>query len=829
MAKNRNRTRSLGSSQLFERAQRELAKGNAKTALKDAEACFRQDARQEHRLLLERVYVGRVEQLQRQRLTAEARAVLRKLIDLKPADPEILNCIPRLQVVVGDCKGDAATVLEREPGLLVSLADQAVLDPRSPAPHHREVAAHVEHIREAFAAVERGDDNAAAKALHSVPHSSPLGDWKLFVRGLSLFYLNEIERAEANWARLDSERPACRIAQTLLVADGRLRSTDAKVDVAQSLALLQSRIQANPAAGSLKDLAQHWREGDWHSFFREYRVFRQRFTKSCPTLVAKIVDMVWKRAIHDGDSDILERLTAIGPPPALDPRWNLAWVLGAEEASDVPCRNLEKGWLCYIEDLSTVSCLRDEERSIAVGLVHHRLAKTLLRFAAIVEKPCRYPWESRDPLESNDFREKAARHLRRAVESCPRLTNAYWDLAHLHEEQDESGKSVAVLRRLVGVAPDDFDAHLWLANYHLGRTEPAESEPHVDAALRLRPRDPQCAALRWNQRVAGIRSLAARRKFEEARRQIDEAAQVMRQDDAEPFVIDVMRAAIELKAKNHDASERHLEAALQTAGEPAAVWLAMSAAAAEFRVVRNVVRDFEARLKAALATRPTSRAAGLLAKLLFAQKTSKRNYTGRATQERLALNYLERARRVAWAEADLQMVCQVLELFPKYTHLKVSLVVGGLKEFPANAHFRYWRATDELAKGPRQCDYNLAIEQLRQAIDLARASGDANDRNLIHPAERALSTAYELHQRREPWRESYDYDGDYEDDYEDDHGDCCIDSNSRAELLDLLDDIGDSGSLETVLRQLVNHVPPDVLESIRQIYEAMHPDMAKSR
>ncbi len=311
MAKNRNRKRPRGGTQLFERAQRELAKGNTKTAVKDAEACFRQDSRPEHRLLLERAYLGRVEQLHRLRLPTEARAALQKLFDLKPTDPEILNRIPRLQVVIGDNRVDAAAVLEQEPGLLTALADQAVLDPRSPVPPHAGIGAQVERIREALAAVERADDDAATEALRDLPRNSPLGDWKLFIRGLSAFYLTDAERTRANWQRLDPDRPALRIAQTLLVADGQMRPEEAKADVTESLAQLRARLHTDPATGPLKELAEHWRAGDFRALFREYRRFRQRFAKSHPSLIEKIVDLLWKHAVSEGDSGILERLEAI--------------------------------------------------------------------------------------------------------------------------------------------------------------------------------------------------------------------------------------------------------------------------------------------------------------------------------------------------------------------------------------------------------------------------------------------------------------------------------------------------------------------------------------
>ncbi len=841
MAKNRNRGKSRGGANLFERAQRELAKGNAKTAVKDAEACFRQDPRPEHRLLLERAYLGRVEQLQRLRLTAEARAALQKLLDLKPTDPEILQRIPRLQVVVGDSRADAAAVLEQEPGLLITLADQAVLDPRSPVPPHGGVAGHVERIREALAAVERGDDAAAAEALRDLPRSSPLGDWKLFIRGLSAFYQADAERTGANWQRLSPDRPAFRIAQTLLAASGQIRPDEANVDVRDSLGQLEARLQSDPAATPLKDLAEHWRKGDWTAFFREYRRFRQRFAKSHAPLLAKIVDLVWKRAVRDGEQFMLERLTAIGPPPSLDPQWQRAWALGSE--LNTPCftPELERDWQQYLDSLETISDLREEDRAIAAGLVHHRLAVAMLDFAEQVDRMSRFPWADFDVDDGEKLRMKAARRLRQAIECCPRLKVAYRDLADLHEEQDEPKKSAAVLRRLLAVDPDDFDAHVWLANYHLSMNEPAESAPHVEAAERLRPRDRQCSELRWNQRLASIRALVMRRRLEEARQQIEEAAPALAEGPDEPFVLDVMRAAIEWKSKHQEAAERHLEAALALAGEPAAVWMAMSGAAAEYRLPRPVKKEFDDRFKAAVGARPTSRTAGLLARRVRALKAGKRNYTGRATQERLILKYLERSRRIAWQESDLQAVCAMLESLPKCDALMRSLVAVGVRRFPNNPRFQYWGGNVELSYGPYRCNYDTAIQFYRRALELARGSDQPDDREIVPLAEQALSATYEFRERhkmmgmggRVDHYDEDDYDDeDDEEDYEDDACDAedyAVDHGPapRDRQMDLFGDDGRSGEpapdIEKVLDEIREHLPPEVLETIQQAVEGMGP------
>ncbi len=838
MAKNRNRNKSRGGAQLLERARRELAKGNAKTAVKEAEACFRQDPRPECRTLLEQAYLGRVEQLHRLKMPAEARAILRKLLDMKPSAPEILDRIPRLQVVVGDAQADEAAVLEQEPELLIVLADQAVLDPRALAPQHGGVAAHVQRVREAFAAIERGDDGVAVEALRELPRSSPLGDWKLFLRGLSSFYLGDVDRAAANWQRLDPKRPAFRIGQTLLVADGHLRPDQAAVDVTDVQAQLEARIQASPAAAPLNDLAEHWRAGNWSAFFRGYRQFRQRFAKGHAPLVEKIVDLMWKHAVRDDNRQMLERLEAIGPAPALDPRWNRAWALGIEHASCEYRFDFERHWQNYIEDLATISCLREDERPIAVGLVHHYVAKSLLRFAALADRPSPFPWYDHDPEEGEKLRHKAARRLRQAIESCPRLTAAHRDLARFHEEREEEDKAAAVWRRLVEVEPDDFDARLWLANYHLARNEPGKSEAHVEAVLRLRPRDPQCTTLRWNQRVTHIRGLAIGRKFAEARREVEQASENA-PEGLEPFVLDAMRAAVEFKAKHFEAGQRHLEAALRHAGEPAAVWMIMSGTAAEYRLPRNLKKDFDNRFKSAIEARPTSRTAGLLAALLLALKLGKRNYTGRATQERLTVKYLGRAKRIAWKEADLKTVCRFLDGLPRQQPLQAALVAVGLKQFPNNPHFHYWRASDEVGRGMFRCNCELAQQHLLRALELARASDDHSDRSLIPLMEQAATALEEMRKRTAIARQIWEDDEDDEDDENDENdGDGSegdgeyrfgpwarqmsffgADDDEDDDEDDEDDDDEEPLDLDEVFAAMSKRLPPELIEAARRALE----------
>ena len=114
-----------------------------------------------------------------------------------------------------------------------------------------------------------------------------------------------------------------------------------------------------------------------------------------------------------------------------------------------------------------------------------------------------------------------------------------------------------------------------LAHYYLGQDEPGKSERHVEAAVRLHPRDERTVTLRWCQRVTMIRCLAQQRQFAAADQELEQAAAAV-PDNVEPYTVPLIRTGLALKAKQTETAQVHLSAALATVEEPTAIWMQMS-------------------------------------------------------------------------------------------------------------------------------------------------------------------------------------------------------------------------------------------------------------
>ena len=75
--------------QLFQMATREYEKRDYKQALKDAKACYRQEASQAHRELLEKILCARALELHKMGLVPQAREVALDLLELGITLPEV--------------------------------------------------------------------------------------------------------------------------------------------------------------------------------------------------------------------------------------------------------------------------------------------------------------------------------------------------------------------------------------------------------------------------------------------------------------------------------------------------------------------------------------------------------------------------------------------------------------------------------------------------------------------------------------------------------------------------------------------------------------------
>ena len=813
-----------------ESVRRQLEKGHAREALKEAKLCFRADDSAANRAILEEAFLVRVQQLHRVQQPADAKSVLADLTAFGPTSPNVLEGIARLRLLLGEMGSNTQAALDGNPSLLKEIADNAVLNRNAVVPEYPDLPQHVNAVRDALAAVETGDENRAVELLAVISRGSPLADWRLFVRGLSAFYARDDERAEANWSRLDKSRPAARIATALKLAANIPGSSGESpdihaVDAARRLAM---NSQSDPILPLLKQLSAEWKQQNWKTFFRTYRQLRQKCAGSHEKIVRQIVDVVWKWAVRNPEEQLLDDLAAIGPAPELDPCWNRGRALQAEQPhypGDV--RDIESFWVAYVEDLQQLEFLSEADRKVSAGLVCQHLADVFRRQAEMRESDS----FDFDVDVDNALIGKAIKYYAKSIGACPQLEASSLSLVKLHEQQDQIERAADVMKELTKNHPDSFEAASWLASYHLSKDNPARAAVYVSTAQRLRPRDPLIAALIWNQKLTMARGLVISRQFEAARQEINDAAGLNPVDN-DPCALDLFRAGIELKAGNPDGARQHLDAATTKIEEPAFVWMQMSSLAAVFRLARDVRKVFDDRLSVELAKTPTSDTAGRSARFLVRMKSTQTAYIGRAGHERLLIKYLTQADEICWQSDDLKSVCEFLSFVPKQRRFRCELVDLGVERFSTIPHFAFWAGMEELNRHRTEQGELRVVEMLSSAISCHQAGPAKLTEKELETAMATLSTVRELIEQRQEIDGLFSFaDEDDLDDEDEDADDTDEDDEDDKELgfriplgLAGLMNPGDNSSIDhmsdELLALLEQTMPPDVRRQLASVAKA---------
>lgn len=828
MSRRQKHNRGRDETQLFERAQRELARGNSREALKEARLCYRAAATDEHHRLLERVLVVRIDDLHRAGCLDQARANLAELLQLGVTVPDVGQQLPRLRVLLGTVGPQPgpppADLLDANPDLLPMLADQAVLHPdRCQAP--AAVQQEAEAVRAALEAIAGGDEAAATERLNTIARQSPLADWKLLARGLTAYYAADRERMVANWDRLAPTRAAYRIAQALRVACGETAPAAASVDVSAAVRRLEYAVQSGGVMSQLKLLADYARENRWSELLQAFRSFRQRYGQSHASLLEKLTDLLWRRFVRDGAVQEFDQLVRAAAGPPLDPRWNRARALLAELNPRACFEEAEDHWQAYVDDLATQAALADSERPVAMALVAARVARRCVGAARRALNPPPPALFTRPNTRlADELYGRAIRQFRAAIQHHPGLLAAHEELADLYAERGQPDNAVVVRRGLLKHFPDHYDTLVRLARYYHDEDDPRRSHPFVTAACRVKPRGPQSATLLWNQRLAEIRQAVRKRRFDEAHEAVAAAAAAA-PPDVEPVWMDALRATIEFKANRREAAEQHVQTAVTRLEEPTAVWLMMSSNAARGRLPKEIKKEFDTRFKAAVTgVQPgRSQTAGHLARFLLgcsARSTKATKYVGLVTHQRLTLKYLERCRGISWNVADLRHVVWYLSIFHDWrsTDLLRGLLARALAAFPEEPLFHFWAGEIEVRNGPFCIDHRQTRAHFERALELAKASPDALPEELVTQAKQALVV---LDRSAAMAERMFGPAGDEDEEYEDEEGDEYDDEEDDEFDDDGWDDADDEEYEDSPLgglspQQMLDLMPPEVLAEFQK-------------
>jgi tetratricopeptide (TPR) repeat protein len=736
--------------------ERLIEKHRLKDAYKQAKLLFQQDGGPENRRLLERTYLLRIQDLSRGGMPQVAAEVARNFIEFGVTDAgllaELVALLPRIGLADQAMKlsGRLESAGDRAK-LTLLLVDRAVVQPMNAPGLAAEVSEGAERVRQALAALDADDEARSVELLRDISRGSPWADWRLFVRGWAAFRRGDHAQADANWQRLEPGRLAQRITAAL-------RALTAPRDPKKppDLSLLEKAVFGEPVLGGIDRLRRLIENpdsalDDWKQAEPLIASLRRTLGQIAPRLPARLTEILLSpladiaETLPERSVDrLLAGFTRVAAPLTIDPHFNrLRAVLWERSGHELTAINY---WRQYLDDIHGIASVDDKQRARMLAVVWRKLSGLFNRRA---EHEMRYgsPWGSPEPeddaSEVSRLRGDVFAALEESIKADPTYRAAYDQLIELRDSWKEPDEAAEAARRLLRAFPDDAPSLERLFQYHRRRDEPRELLDHIQRYQALKPLDTRFVGHESWARYALARHLAIDGRFDEGRQQLS-LAEALDPEFGRSYWGLARRAVCEMKAKQPERAGVYECEARATLSEPAPLHLVLAIEASRYRLPAVQVKQFNAALRADLTKKKSGVTAAKLAKIMHAYLQAEVTYPEFEGHMREVLSYVKRTSRVRYEAGDLTAVCHFLQATGGDPDLLSMLVRRGRRDFKQSPEFLMLSVTLQMPDVRSRKDMLRVRDDLRKALDLAKAASTGRDPAAIANIERQLLLVEDL-------------------------------------------------------------------------------------
>lgn len=611
------------------------------TALELAKQLNKFEPTAEHRELVVHCYFGRAKQLREQGSTRDAATVLDAAVQYIGDEPARLIQIAEELAAAGEVP-KALQIMARVPEpkppnrVLALVADAAIqrgANGRAILPESLRLD--FDRVRQGFALLEKGQDDAARETIQGIGLSSPFLEWKLFLRGLQAYYQNDDARAVENWSRLDSARFAARLAAPLrLPIDAAFRNAQPP-EAQERIARQGEKLQGNALAASLKSLRRllHGTQGMMPAL-RDVQSVRVMLKQQRPDLDHRLADIFYWEIIDHGAPEDRDRYRQIFGAPADDPAFARMNAMAME--ADSAYQGANEAWKSYEEFLARHPKLSGPERQRARGMVWYRMATNAQKQADLAhatENLPLFPFGAID--KPRPLKPSAEECLRKSIELAPDWLEPHAALFDVLQEQGKAVPTIQAGYKLLKLFPDHLPTLERLAELERCRGKIEAAGQLMERAYNSHPLDRGLKRqFGRTRRLFGL-ELAKQGRYAEAREAFREALQLIDPiDDLMPLC---GWAACEFKAGDAARAEELLAQANQREENRPAIAAYMAGLAADWKLPKAIKSRFDKDLKTWLSATPTPAQAASLALLFAGYQSDDFDYYGRKTHEKKML------------------------------------------------------------------------------------------------------------------------------------------------------------------------------------------------
>jgi hypothetical protein len=372
--------------------------------------------------------------------------------------------------------------------------------------------------------IHRGYFESAMADVKGIPASSPYADWKLFVRGYIAFCQRDLSTAQRNWERLDPERRASRVAQSLFSAStppeqiappvkledkpsSHLSGTGAS-DVSTSEELLRQFLSCSNPVAAARRIADAINTKNASAFSvkqaKMLEGFSSTYRRAYPDLVNSFLQSIVRIIARQPRGGVLNELMKLATAPDFDPKWNLLRSFLARK-SDHGEPSGEPFVKAYLEtDLPLVKSVTEEARSALKSLCLFELGKMRLVSSmrqAVMDRMS--PISICRKIEGDDGHILLAK----AIEAYPKNREAHLELIRFHETfnhlemqlgaDTDSREVFEAKANFVEHFPNEVETKLWLVDWYFDHDEIDKAKSLVETIDFSQTESPIVKAAKW--------------------------------------------------------------------------------------------------------------------------------------------------------------------------------------------------------------------------------------------------------------------------------------------------------------------------------------------
>ena len=755
-----------------------MHEGRFQAALELSKELFKQQPTSAHRELVQSCYLGRARELRTRGMTRDAAAVLQTALQFD-ATSQSPAWLEKIAEELAQC-GQTAQVLpllnrvaeESRPRLLARLADAAVqqeaagrnLLPEALRPEF-------DRVLQAFTQLHAGQDEAVRETLQAIGLKSPFLEWKLLLRGLQAFYLNDNVRAQENWQRLDSSRFPVRLAAPYrFQIDPAFRGAQSP----EAQRLLQRQADALEGPNLIQDLrrlqAEMAREDKLPSAYRQAEALLPRLRQESPQLVPRLARCFYWSIVHHGQpEDVTRHQRVFGSPPD-DPQFDRLRAMVMEQMRDL--EGAHQAWQEFEKLVGKQPAAWPGEQGPRVRALvwlhmgQNAAARDDDRMDHILDLP---DFLRRHPARPKQLKPSADACFQKAIDLAPDLLEAHLALFRYHRDREEAKPAEKAARDLLKHFPDHAETLEGLGDLLLNKGDHDEAIATFQRLIQVNPLEKRPPELLSRAYLFRARARAEAKRFDDARADFQTALTMSR---GEKYPVWCKWAACEFKAANAERAEELLHQALGEAGSKLAVTFSMLIETIRLKLPPKLKKRFNDDFNAALTEPAEAASAAAILNTMTVHKLAGITYHGQKTHETKVMKYIGKAAAADFTEEQLISVCRDL------VQLKKSRVLAefarlGAKKFPNNPYFLLFQADSQMLPENRYGPSPFHIGPLLdKAMKLAEAMPrDPKQQELIKLIQEKQNALRDVNPFFEMFSGGFGGFGGFEDDFEDDDDD----------------------------------------------------------